>query len=273
MRFLKVLFDFYLDASIHVAFAVLSLVWISCRSLSIPVDSHLLIFVFSSSIAVYNFIKYGVEAEKYLLVTNTYHKRIQFFSIAFLAIAAYHAWFMNMGMYVALGTIALLVGLYALPLVPQMSKLRNWGVSKVIIIGVVWAIATVLLPVINENLQFSWDVWVVFIQRVLFILVWIIPFEIRDLKYDSPDLRTLPQSMGLQNTKILGTLLLVIMFFMIFLKDNLAPIELQVTFLIIVILLLFLWASKRKQQPYYASFFVEGIPLIWMGIWGLLETI
>lgn len=272
MRIFKVLFDFYLDASIHVAFAAISLVWISCISLNIPVDLHLLIFVFAGSIAVYNFIKYGVEAEKYLKVTNTYHKRIQFISIAFLGLALYHSWFLNMGVYLSLLTIAILVGLYALPILPKASKLRNWGVSKVIIVGVVWAIATVLLPVIKAGHSFSWDVWIVFSQRVLFVLAWILPFEIRDLKYDSPDLRTLPQSFGPHRTKVLGAILLAIMYILLFFKDYIAPYEIPITLIIVAILLLFIWASRQEQRPYYASFFVEGIPLLWVGIWSFFQA-
>ena len=272
MRFFKVLFDFYLDASIHVAFAVLSLIWISCRSLDIPVDLNLLIFVFSGSIAVYNFIKYGVEANKYFLVTNTYHKRIQFISILFLGIATYHTFFLNFEVIMALGVIAILVGLYALPLLPKASKLRNWGISKVIIIGVVWSIATVLLPVLEADQIITWDVWIVFLQRVFFVLAWIIPFEIRDLKYDSPELHTLPQSIGQKKTKILGSLFLVIMCMLTFFKDYIAPIEFLVTFLVTAVLLLFIWASKRDQQSYYASFFVEGIPILWMAIWWVLQA-
>ena len=272
MRIFKVLFDFYLDASIHVAFAVLSLIWISCMSLDIPIDFHLLIFVFSGSIAVYNFIKYGVEAKKYLLVTNTYHKRIQFFSLIFLGLAAYYARFLNLTIYFVLGVVAILVGLYALPVLPRASKLRNWGVSKVMIISVVWAIATVCLPVIGADQSFSWDVWIVFFQRVLFVLAWIIPFEIRDLKYDSPDLHTLPQSLGQKNAKKLGCLFLIFMYILTFFKDYIAPLELILTLFITTILSLFIWASKREQRPYYASFFVEGIPILWMGIWWVLQA-
>lgn len=272
MRIFKVLFDFYLDASIHVAFAAISLIGISCISLNIPVDSHLLIFVFAGSIAVYNFIKYGVEAEKYIKVTNTYHKGIQFFSIAFLGLAAYQAWFLNMEIYISLIIIAVLVGLYALPILPKAGKLRNWGVSKVIIVGIVWAIATVLIPVIKAGQSFNWDVWMVFSQRVLFVLAWMLPFEIRDLKYDSPDLRTLPQSFGPRKTKILGGILLTIMCLLLFFKDYIAPLEIPVTLFITAVLMLFILGSRQEQQTYYSSFFVEGIPLLWVGIWWVLQT-
>ncbi|MBT8235797.1 MAG: hypothetical protein KJO04_06370 [Bacteroidia bacterium] len=272
MRIFKVIFDFYLDASIHVAFAVLSLIWISCMSLDIPVDFPLLIFVFAGSIAVYNFIKYGVEAKKYLLVSNTYHKRIQFISLIFLGLAAYYSSFLNLEIYIALAVIAILVGLYALPLLPRASKLRNWGVSKVIIISVVWTIATVLLPVLQADQSFTWDVWIVFFQRVLFVLAWIIPFEIRDLKFDSPDLHTIPQAIGQRNTKKLGNLLLVIMCLMTYFKDYVAPMEFSLTIFIAAILALFIWSSNREQRPYFASFFVEGIPILWMGIWWVLQA-
>ena len=80
MHELRKLLDFYLDASIHVALAVTALVLVTYLFLNIPVENPLLGFSFFSSIVCYNFIKYGVEAKKYLIVSKTYHKRIQTFS-------------------------------------------------------------------------------------------------------------------------------------------------------------------------------------------------
>ncbi len=39
---------------------------------------------------------------------------------------------------------------------------------------------------------------------------------------------------------------------------------------IAIIAALFLGFSKETQQEYYASFWVEAIPIFWLGIWMLL---
>jgi len=77
MKLLLRFFNFYLDASIHVALAVFSLVYVTTITLNISINSHLIYFIFFGTIVCYNFIKYGVEADKYFLVANPYHKNIQ----------------------------------------------------------------------------------------------------------------------------------------------------------------------------------------------------
>ncbi len=42
-------------------------------------------------------------------------------------------------------------------------------------------------------------------QRVLLVLAFLIPFEIRDLAYDKPELKTIPQRIGVTQTKIFGS--------------------------------------------------------------------
>src|SRR5690606_9313982 len=61
MNVFKNIFDFYLNASIHVALAVLSLAGVSFLLMDAIPDFKLLGFIFFSVIVCYNFIKYGVE--------------------------------------------------------------------------------------------------------------------------------------------------------------------------------------------------------------------
>jgi len=56
MRFMKLLFDFYINSSIHVALAVLSLSWITLLEFDIPYDKEVLFFIFFASITGQNFI-------------------------------------------------------------------------------------------------------------------------------------------------------------------------------------------------------------------------
>ncbi len=63
MGWLSRIFNFYLDTSIHVAFAVISLLLITNLHLNILPDQHLILFVFFGTIPSYNFVKYGVDAK------------------------------------------------------------------------------------------------------------------------------------------------------------------------------------------------------------------
>jgi hypothetical protein len=263
---LKVLFDFYLNASIHVALAVVSLIYVTARFFSIPMDPHLAWFVFFGSIAGYNFIKYGVEADKYILVSGSYHRFIQFFSFIAIGLAAYHGNFLSLDVWIILGVLALLVGLYALPLVPRVRNLRNLGILKLLLIGFVWGGTTVILPYLSVKDALPWDLHVEALQRLVLILILMLPFEIRDLVFDAPALRTIPMRYGVRVTKGIGVFLSLLFVLLTFLKDNPGREELIAKEALLPILLLMIAFTRKNQSEYFASFWVEAVPIIWMAI-------
>src|SRR5690606_12880038 len=93
-------------------------------------------------------------------------------------------------------------------------NLRNLKGIKAFVVSLTWSVSTVLLPLLNNDVPITSEVLVDLVQRFLFILALMIPFEIRDLKFDEPNLRTLPQVLGVAGSRWLGVLLLV--FFVIF---------------------------------------------------------
>ncbi|NAS14162.1 hypothetical protein GTQ38_19285 [Flavobacteriaceae bacterium R33] len=270
MKILWRVLDFYLDASIHVALAVFCLIYCTAFFLQIRVDEHLALYVLTGTIASYNFIKYGVEAEKYILVANRYHKNIQFFSFIALGFAAYHAWFLNLKTWIGIGVLIVLTGLYALPLLPQGQKLRSLGLLKIILVALIWSGTTVFLPVLSIDHPIDWDTAVEGVQRFLLVLVLLVPFEVRDLKYDQPELRTLPQRLGLSGSRVFGIGVSVVFFFLTFLKDDLHALELIAKAFLFLILALMLVVTRRDQSRYFASLWVEAIPILWLGIIWLL---
>jgi len=267
MRWLKRIFDFYLDASIHVALAIYALLQVTFEILNIPSDYHLSFFLFFGSISCYNFIKYGVEAEKYILVANQYHRGIQFFSLIALGFAAYHGYFLSLEVWAGIGGLTFLTALYALPVLPKAKNLRSWGGLKILVVALVWAGATVLLPVISSDLRITWDISIETFQRFVLILILLVPFEIRDLAYDNVELRTLPQRYGVTTTKIWGGFATLLFFFSTFLIDDLSSIALVHKGILFLILGITIFVTKRNQSKYFASFWVEAIPIFW---WGLM---
>ena len=88
---------------------------------------------------------------------------------------------------------------------------------------------------IENKIELSSDVWILLLQRFVFVVVLILPFEIRDLSVDDKILGTLPQRIGVKNTKLYGLLLLMVFFFLEFFKDELLAINLLVMPLIFLI--------------------------------------
>ena len=91
-----------------------------------------------------------------------------------------------------------------------------------------------------------------------------LPFEVRDLEFDNPKLSTIPQKLGVKNSKILGIVLLILFFLLEFLKDEINETFIVKLFIISVITGLFVGFSKIEQNKYYSSFWVEGLSILWL---------
>jgi hypothetical protein len=146
---------------------------------------------------------------------------------------------------------------------PHSKNLRNWAGLKVFIVAGVWAASTVLLPALETKGVLNWDVWVENLQRFVFVLVLILPFEIRDMAYDAPELKTLPQRLGTGRTKVLGVFMAWLFILLTFAKDELTVFLLVTHGVIFLLLLWLLWLTREKQYTYFASFVVESVPIFW----------
>ena len=125
-----------------------------------------------------------------------------------------------------------------------------------------WVITTVFLPLSMADIPITKWSWVYSIQRYLFVLVATLPFEIRDLKMDAPHLSTWPQKMGIPKTKILGVILLLS--FMLLEAYSLTSEYTVLTISIVFLLMAAVLISKGEQSKYFSSFWVEGIPILWL---------
>ncbi|WP_420320238.1 hypothetical protein [Flagellimonas sp.] len=272
MKLLKSFFDFYLNASVHVGFSVIALLLTTILLLGIEFNYELAGFIFFGTIVCYNFVKYGVEAEKYLIVSSSYHKSIQIFSFACFVPAIYFFTLLDTQIWISIIILALLSALYAVPLLPKNKNLRSLGGLKIYIVALVWVGFTVFLPVIGQRIPFSWDIAILGLQRFILVLILLLPFEIRDIKWDNPELKTLPQVMGIKKTKRLGIVLTAIWFLLTFLRDELRQIEVWPRLVIAVLLNVVFLYGKNMQKSYLVSFWVESIPIFWCGMVLLLTS-
>ena len=255
--------------------AVVALGWVTCLSLDINVNYELLAFLFFSTVTGYNFVKYAEIAGLHHRSLAKSLKSIQIFSI-FCGLAMLIAAFrMPLEVWVACGILGLITLLYAVPFflpskVDQDRKgnLRSISGVKIYIIGFVWAGVTVILPVLENKLVPYWDVWIVCIQRFLFVIALMVPFEIRDMSYDLTSLRTLPQVVGIKKAKIIGMIWLFLFVILEFLKDELSTSLLITHFIVIAVVMVCITLSRKRTslKSYFTSFWVEGIPLLWLGL-------
>lgn len=270
MKRLKPLFDFYINSSIHVALAVLAMTYVTLLELNLPTDWGLLFFVFFSSITGYNFVKYFGLAKFHHRRLATWLKVIQVFSLVCFLLMLWFALQLKLLTLLYIGVFAMITFLYAIPFLPrhlfmdQQKNLRNIGGLKVYVIAMVWAGVTVLLPALNNNFSFSTDVWIMAGQRFILVMLLMLPFEIRDLQYDSLKLSTIPQKIGVKNTKLMGVLMGVLFFMLEFLKHELSYRLILITLAVTLVILIFIAFSNKTRSDNYSSFWVESVPILWL---------
>ncbi|WP_055442912.1 hypothetical protein [Lacinutrix himadriensis] len=270
MRIVKHLFDFYINASIHVALSVYALTWITLIEFGVSFDETVLCFNFFATITGYNFVKYFGLARFHHRSLASKLKAIQIFSLICFIALCYYAFQLEVKTWLYILLLGAITFFYAIPFLPRNifvdsnQNLRQISGLKIYVIGLVWSAVTVLLPIVDNEIAITTDILITTLQRFVFVLVLMIPFEIRDLQYDSLKLSTIPQRIGIRKTKGIGVFLLVIFFFLEFFKDQTNRSNVFVLVMITLITLLFVLFSKKQQATYYSSFFVEGLPIIWL---------
>lgn len=273
MKRLNHLFHFYINSSIHVALAVFSLTYITYLELDVGVDFNLLWFNFFATVLGYNFVKYfGLAQFHYRSLTGRL-KSIQIFSLVCILAMGYFVVQLPIQTTGYILVFALVTFLYAIPMLPkevlydEHHNLREIGGLKVYIVAFVWCGVTVFLPWLNQEIHPCLEVLLLGVQRFLFVLVLMFPFEIRDLKYDSIKLATIPQKIGVKATQYIGLLLLGVIFMVELFKDVTSTFKILLLGVILFITGLFLLGAKITSKRNYSAFWVESIPIIWLALW------
>ncbi len=270
MRILIQIFNFYINASIHVALAVYALSFITIIQLNISYNEHILYFIFFASITGYNFVKYFGLAKFHHRSLANWLRIIQLFSLICFGFMIYYVVLLERNTIIIVTILALITFFYATPFLPKnvfldnKYKLRSVGGLKVYVIAFVWAFVTIILPVTDNDHPINFDVFVMLLQRYLFVVVLILPFDIRDLHYDSLKLSTIPQRIGIKNTKILGITLLLFFVLLEFLKDDLDVNQLLTSLFITIVTGLFIVFSSMGRGRFYSAFWVEALPIFWL---------
>lgn len=273
MRIGKPLFDFYINSSIHVALAIVSLCTVTFLHFGFLPNVDLLLFVFFGSITGYNFVKFAGVAKLHHRSLAKGLRMIQIFSLLSFLFFLWEVFQVEFKILAWTTIFGLITLLYALPVFSKKRNLRSVSGVKIFIIAFVWAGVTVVLPVTLSGEVYTVNVGLEFFQRFLLVLVWILPFEIRDLRYDLIQLGTIPQRIGVTKTKILGLVLLGVVVLSEGFKTNGSLSSFVALLIIALISAGFIWKSRERQAAYYSSFWVEAIPIIWVVILLLFRSL
>ena len=278
MRFFNSLFSFYVQSNMHVALAVSSLTILT--GVYFNIDSTFSSwFLGASTFLSYNAIRYlkyktgilRVDIEDWFIRSLKYLQLSSLIVIMFLIVLISKLKIVD---YLVLLPFFSLTLLYMIPVFKsknQLYSLRQLPGVKIFSIAVSWAGLITFLPLLRQEVVIDIKVLGYFILQFFFVIVLTIPFDIRDFLFDSKKLKTIPQVIGIKGAKLLGIVLLILLFLIhICVFKDVSYIPLLVVILFLSILL---WKSNSHQHKYYASFWVEGIPIIWVLLLNLFDKI
>lgn len=261
-RILVVIFDFYIQSSIHVALAVVSLLYVFTLSLEVSADENLVGMLFFGTITGYNFVKYASVAKLYHRSLTGSLRVIQVFSLVSFVLMGFYALKLPIRTLMIFALIGVLTFLYAVPLVAS-KNVRSLAGVKIYIVAICWALAVVVAPAMHYKLALGGSVALKTLQITLLVITLIIPFDIRDIAFDLKQLKTIPQQLGVVKAKMIAVVLMFAFYGLeIYLVGWMSALIVLPLCILTVILVLLV---PQNTSKYYCSFWVESLPIIYLG--------
>ena len=249
MKIFQKVFNFYIDSSIHVAFAVYCLVKITVFSNQSHSIEYFPISVFFGTVLGYNFLKY------YAIFRKGFFRFKKYYAILGVSILAGIGFLFSF--YLLKPSIQKLI-LVSGFLVLIYPFLRRYGWLKLFLVSVTVTFITVYIP-LQTLKELPLELYINLIQRFFIVISLLVPFEIMDSKIDDRSLNTLPQQFGINSTKLFGILLVIPFIILEFLKPNPSYLVLPIG----IITVTFINFTELHRNKYYTSFWVESVPILW----------
>lgn len=275
MRLFKSLFEFYVFGNIHVAVAGFCLTTITIKRSGFN-DLVSPLFVGLSIVLSYNFIRfYQIPRNRMSRRKDWFLKnKTKLYVLFFLAFTGMTYLILdndfNLKTLLLILTIGILTFFYVVPFLKNSGRsisIRSIPSIKIFSIAFSWTVMTVIFPLLYNAQLLNLEVLVAFVQRFVFLVVILIPFDIRDFDSDLPELKTLPQVFGIHGAKLIGFALLGVFVLPVFLKFQ--ETNTQTILIVALITAILLWNSSPQRNKYYTCFWVESLPIFWF----LLEIV
>ncbi len=200
---------------------------------------------------------------------RAFNSHILFYALISLVGTIYYFFQFNFSFQIKLFIPSILSLGYVIPFLKGKKRLRDLNYVKIGLISVVWAWVTVVLPVFYYHLDFTTPIIYMILAEALFIFAITLPFDIRDLDIDkSQNVATIPLTYGLEFTKKLGYISLILLGGLYFLLFRVGLFQLN-QFLGMILFIGFIayliQASHKNRHDYFFSFLVDGTMIL--GFW------
>jgi 4-hydroxybenzoate polyprenyltransferase len=226
------------------------------------------LFIFFGILSVYNLQRiYKATTlsshSLWLDWVRKHHLTLKLVSLVSIVLASVFLFMSNPDIKV-LGLISFLTLISILYVIPIFGKnLRSLPFTKAPVVALVWTVTIVIIPEIG-NLERLFNIH--FIAFFFYFLALTIPFDIRDLKYDEAEQKTIPQMIGIRASKIVSVIFLGICYSMVYEPESTWQFQLVffISFLITGYLVL---NMNEKRSEFYCS--LLDISMILFGVYHL----
>lgn len=263
MSIIKSLAEFIVFSNLWIALCASGLTINTYLVLNREINLQVILLVFLSTFSVYNLqriVKHYLQKKNYSPRHSWIFKNnliISFFVVA-SSVAAIIIFFKiySLTHFIYLLPFSLASILYAFTLFSKKRALRDLPFLKIFLIAITWAVSSVFLPFIELDLIMDRSIIALFVFNLLYIISISIPFDIRDLKLDHQDTKTIPQVFGVSKAiKISCLILIVCVLIIIYTSQAIFVIPLAVVFVLISM-------TKKEMPELFYSGILDGTILL-----------
>ena len=272
LQVLKRFIAAFVYSNLWVATAVASLVGLTMIVIC-HYDANLIGFVFFATMLMYGYARKfespsRIDEPTSKLTQWTEANPVLFWSSSVVGLigAAWFAQYLTPAAWFWVGGCAILSIIYPLQFIKRRTTgLRNIAGLKLFIISSVWAIVTVVLPAVQTGLQLNLNIAWLALQRLLFVMAITIPFDIRDLRIDSPSINTLPYLLGVKRSRFVAhfsIFLAEVGAVFMYLTDFFSAGEMAGHLIAFELTSVLIYRSSPKRPDLFFSFWVEGTSVL-----------
>jgi len=262
------LYQFWIYSNIHIAIIAAALSYESNLILRVNNPESAPIFVFFSTILIYNLGYYKAvfstdvpfRSQARWMSDRPYFWRISMVLSLIAVLVLMPQFSLNTIIaYLFFGSISILYVLDDIKVFGLPISVRRIPYLKVFIVALTWSSITIIPQVIDSSFFYDSDNWkFLFIERFLFILAITLMFDIRDVNVDPSYLKTIPMSIGIRNTKLLSMILIFVATIgLLGLDINLW--QLIGVFVVYSITLVLVYYSSPDNDDIYYSGLLDGV--------------
>ena len=260
MNGVKSIFNHLINSNIFVATCIIILA-LSSQILLESKNGNINVFVFFATLFTYNFqrivrIKKGIAHKRKEWVMNN---RVFIYSLITLSgfISLFFFFQFNPNTQILLLTTGIISVLYPF-------GLRKIPFIKIFIISSIWTISSMGLLISENNLPLNSNTILQLFSRFLFVFAITIPFDIRDVKYDKNNIKTIPILVGIFISRLIAMLSLITLKIISVYQYLYYNLSFNILIAIIICCCfssILIIKSDENKDDFYFSFWIESLSI------------